>query len=194
MIKAVIFDFFGVLASDGWLPFKNKHFGDDPELFAKAGELNKQTDSGLKTYNEFISEISRMASVEPEQARHQIENNIRDDKLLEYIREELKPHYKVGMLSNAAANWLNDILTKEQIALFDAIALSYETGIVKPNPQAFHIITERLGVKPDESIFIDDQERYCVGAEAVGMKFIVYKDFPQLKQELQKLLMPGADN
>lgn len=194
MIKAIIFDFFGVIASDGWLPFKNKYFGDNPELFEKASELNKQADSGLKNYDEFITEIAKMAGLNKEQVSDFIENNVSDEKLLEYIGNELKPKYKIGMLSNAGANWLDDIITKEQVALFDAVVLSYETGVVKPNPQAYKIIADKLSLRPEECIFIDDQERYAVGAEVVGMKTIVYKDFPQLKKEIDRLLSAGSDN
>jgi hypothetical protein len=61
MIKAVVFDCFGVLASDGWLPFREKYFGNDPQLFRKATELNKRTDSGLLSYDEFIEAIARLA-------------------------------------------------------------------------------------------------------------------------------------
>ena len=38
-IKGIIFDCFGVLATDGWLPFKNKYFKEKPALFRKATEL-----------------------------------------------------------------------------------------------------------------------------------------------------------
>jgi putative hydrolase of the HAD superfamily len=194
MIRAVIFDCFGVLTSDGWLPLKNKYFGDDTELFRIAGELNKEVDSGLIGYEEFTEKIGKLAGIPAQEVKHSIENNINDEKILELVAT-LKLKYKIGMLSNAGANWLDRLFSKEQMDLFDATALSYETGVVKPNPRAYEIIAERLGVNPKEAIFIDDQEKYANGAEAVGMKFILYKDYPQLKTDLEQLLQSApADN
>jgi hypothetical protein len=46
MIRAIIFDCFGVLTTDAWLPFKNKYFAQNEVLMARASELNKQSDAG----------------------------------------------------------------------------------------------------------------------------------------------------
>lgn len=188
MIRAIIFDCFGVLTTDGWLPYKRKYFSDNPELAAAATDLNKRVDAGLASYDEFVTAIAAMAQVPREQARTAIEDNVADIELFEYIANELKPHYKLGLLSNAGANWLDELFTAEQVQLFDAVALSYETGFVKPNPQAYHIIAERLGVEPVQCVFIDDQERYCTAAREVGMPAIVYTSPAQLRAELSPLL------
>jgi HAD superfamily hydrolase (TIGR01509 family) len=194
MIKAIIFDCFGVLTSDGWLPLKNKYFGDDATLFQKASELNKKVDSGLISYDEFTEKIGKMAGIAADEARRLIESNVNDEKILELV-ETLKPKYKIGMLSNAGADWLNRLFNERQRRLFDATALSYETGIVKPDPRAYEIIAARLKIKPHEAVFIDDQEKYAAGAEAVGMKFILYRDYPQLRTDLEKVLQSApADN
>ena len=37
--KAIIFDCFGVLAEDGWLPFKRKYIGDNLELMQTISDL-----------------------------------------------------------------------------------------------------------------------------------------------------------
>jgi len=188
MIKAIIFDCFGVLAGDGWLPFKREHFGHNPELFEQAGDLNKQVDAGLADYDEFIAKVAKLAHVPEQEARTQIEDNPPHRQLFAYIATELKPSYKIGMLSNAGANWLSELFSAEQIALFDAFALSYETGVVKPEPRAYHIIAERLGIKPDECVLVDDQARYCVAARDAGMQAIEFKSFEQLRADLEKIL------
>jgi putative hydrolase of the HAD superfamily len=193
MIKAVIFDCFGVLASDGWLPFKNKYFGENGELWAKASELNRASDAGLIGYEEFLAEVARMAGVSTEKARYYIEHNVPDEKIFGYIRE-LKADYKIGMLSNASGYWLDKIFTDEQVALFDAISLSYETGFVKPDPGSYESILKELSVKPAAAVFIDDQARYCEGGRASGIKSILYENFPQLKGELSKILAARSDN
>lgn len=188
MIRAVIFDCFGVLTTDGWLPFKRKYFSGNPQLEEEATNLNKRTDAGLATYEDFVRDIAELAHVPLAEASKAIEHNVTDDELLTYVAEELKPHYKIGMLSNAGANWMDRLFSKEQIALFDAIALSYETGVVKPDARAYRIITERLGVTPDECVFVDDQERYCTAAREAGMQAIWYQSFEQFKTDISPLL------
>jgi putative hydrolase of the HAD superfamily len=188
MIRAIIFDCFGVLTTDGWLPFKRKYFSHDPVVEAEATDLNKRVDAGLMSYEDFMVAIANLAQVPYEEARKAVEDNVGDDELFDYIAGELRPKYKLGLLSNAGANWLDKLFAKEQVALFDAVALSYETSFVKPDPRAYLTIAKRLGVEPQECIFIDDQERYCTAAREAGMQAIVYTSSKQLQTELAPLL------
>jgi HAD superfamily hydrolase (TIGR01509 family) len=188
MIKAIIFDCFGVLTSDAWLPFKRKHFGHDHQLAMQATDLNKRVDAGLADYDDFLRDVAALAGISSSQARAEIENNIANEDIFQYIAKELKPHYKIGLLSNAGANWLNELFAQEQAQLFDTVCLSCDTGYVKPDERAYHGAAEALGVEPGECVFIDDQERYCTAAQALGMQVIVYQNFEQCRRELDQLL------
>lgn len=188
MIRAVIFDCFGVLATDGLLPFRDRYFGDDPARMEEAREFGHRVDAGLDDYENYLKRLGKMAGISKEEARRQIENNVPDEKLFVYIKERLKPKYKIGMLSNAGDNWLDEIFTPEQIILFDAVALSYETGFLKPDERAYESIAQKLGVDPTECIFVDDQERYCTAARETGMQAIWYKNYEQCRRELDALL------
>lgn len=188
MIRAIIFDCFGVLASDGWLPFKREHFGHDPALFEEAGDLNKQVDSGFINTNEFVSAIAKLAQVPEAEAAECLRQNPVNDELFAYIRTELKPHYKLGILSNASENRLLKMFTPEDVALFDETVLSYQIGATKPDPKAYQAILDKLGCEASECVFIDDQERYVSAAESVGMRAIVYTSLEQLRTDLEKIL------
>jgi putative hydrolase of the HAD superfamily len=188
MIRAVIFDCFGVLAVEGWLPLKEKYFGNDREKFTRATNLMRQCDSGLLDYHDFMQAIATLAGISVDDVRLQIERNPPNAPLFAYIRTQLKPHYKIGLLSNAAANRLDELFTPEQQALFDAVALSFETGVPKPDPRAYAIIAGRLGVPPEACVFVDDQEHYCTAARNASMQAVVYHNFGQTKTALQKLL------
>jgi len=191
MIEALIFDCFGVLATDGWLPFRKKYFGDNAELRQQVTDMQRQVDAGLADYHDFVQTLAVLSGVSVDEVWNAIRDNQPNEPLFELIRE-LKPHYKIGFLSNAGADWLHDIFTDEQVALFDAVALSYETGFVKPDPKAYQIIADRLGVPPENCLLIDDQARYAEGADEVGMAMIVYQDFEQLKTELKQRLAADA--
>ena len=88
----------------------------------------------------------------------------------------------------------SEFLSEDDQKMFSAMAFSYEIGTTKPDPKSYEVIADKLGVNPDEVVFIDDQPRYCEGAEAFGMKAVVYKNFPQMKAELEALISPVSDN
>ena len=188
MIKAIIFDCFGVLASDGWLPFRELHFSKDPILLAKAITLNKNVDAGISKYDDFVKQVADLAGISELDARKDIENNIPNEELFYYIKDELKPSYKIGMLSNAGENWLDEIFTLEQVELFDTTALSYEIGSIKPDLITYQTVAKRLGIETSECVFIDDQLKYCEGAVKAGMQVINYINFAQMKSDLDHLL------
>ncbi len=190
MIRAIIFDCFGVLTTDGWLPFKKVHFGNEPELHQQATDLNRQVDSGLIDYEDFLRGVAELADVPYVEAKKTIEDNVANEPLFQLIRD-LKPRYKIGFLSNAGANWVSELFSPDQVALLDAISVSSETGFVKPDEQAYREIAQKLGVEPDECVFVDDQPRYCTAARDVGMKAIEYRDFEQFEEQLQNLLKRG---
>lgn len=186
-IKAVIFDCFGVLATDGLLPFRKNYFGSNPKLLEEARERGRQVDAGLASYDDYIAWLAQAARISPAETRKQIENNVPDLELFEYIKI-LKSKYKIGMLSNAGANWLDEIFMPEQLELFDAVSLSYATGYIKPLPEAYETIARMLNVEADECIFVDDQERYCTAAKDAGMQAIQYEHFKDFKTKLEQLL------
>jgi HAD superfamily hydrolase (TIGR01509 family) len=192
MIRAIIFDCFGVLTTDAWLPFKNKFFAQDEALMARASELNKQSDAGFISYQSFLDEIGAMAGMTGSEVKLAISNNIPNIELFDYLRQ-LKDDYKIGLLSNASDDWLENLFTPEQAALFDAQALSYETHYSKPASEAYKTIADRLNVAVGDCIFIDDQERFVSGASEAGMFGIYFKDNAQLKIELDRLLADTKD-
>ena len=188
MIRSIIFECFGVLATDGWLPFRDEHFGHDPVLLERASASNKRVDAGLQSYDDFVQEISYLSGLEERAVRNAIEHNVPNKPLLEYIRDELKPRYQIGFLSNAGANWLDEIFEPWQVALFDEVVLSYQVGAIKPQPVMYETILARLGVLPEEAVFIDDQPRYVEGARELGIKSIEYKTYDQARLAIEEAL------
>jgi putative hydrolase of the HAD superfamily len=170
------------------LPFKREHFGHDPELEAQATDLNKQVDAGLSDYDGYIENIAELAGISAQEVRAAIENNVANEELFRYIEQELRPHYKIGLLSNAGGNWLHELFSDDQAKLFDTVNLSCDTGFLKPDERAYYSIARELGFKTEDCVFIDDQERYCTAARDVGMQAILYQDFEQCRAELDKLL------
>ena len=191
MIKAIIFDCFGVLTEDGWLAFLRQHFPEGSEAREEALSLNHQVDAGLIGYEDHLEEVARLSGETKQAVRGALETTVPNEQLLRFIATDLKPHYKIGLLSNVSGDWLQRLFTDEQIALFDATALSYELGVTKPHPRAYQTIVQRLGIEPQEAIFTDDQERYVTGAKEQGIHGIVFQNTAQFTRDLSETLEQG---
>ncbi|MEJ2301641.1 MAG: HAD family phosphatase [Anaerolineales bacterium] len=111
-----------------------------------------------------------------------------DHDLVDYIRS-LRPQYKTGLLSNAWDD-LRDVLEKgwKIAAAFDAIVISAEVGVAKPDAKIYHIILDRLGVAPAEAVFVDDFSENVAGARAVGMRAIRFQNSRQVRADLDQIL------
>lgn len=186
MIKAIIFDCFGVIATEGWIPFKNKYFGDDPVKMQAANDAVGASGVGLITHDDFLRTVAELAGISFERAKREIEDNVPNTSLLDFIMNELG-EYKIGMLSNVSGNRLKDFMNESQLARFDAICLSSEIGVTKPNPEAYKITAERLGVRPDECVFIDDRLDLCTGAQWVGMHALLFTTTEKFIKEFRAL-------
>ena len=52
----------------------------------------------------------------------------------------------------------------------DAVVLSFEVGVAKPDAGIYRAALDALGARPEEAVFVDDQAWYCEGAEAIGIR------------------------
>lgn len=188
MIKAVIFDCFGVLVRSSLEPFFAEYFSDDAEKMAAAHEVDRAASSGEINYVTFAQRLADLAGIPVDQAHAKLHQTPPNEPLLAYIRDELKPQYKIGFLSNASDNWLGSLFTSDQQALFDDAVLSYQHHLAKPDARIYQLAAERLGVTPADCVFVDDLEPYCEGARAVGMQAVQYKTYDQTVTDLRALL------
>jgi putative hydrolase of the HAD superfamily len=59
----------------------------------------------------------------------------------------------------------------------DAVVLSFEVGVAKPDPGIYWAALDALDARPEEAVFVDDQAAYCEGAEAIGIRsFLILRD------------------
>lgn len=97
-------------------------------------------------------------------------------ELLNYFRS-LRPQYKTAILSNSFVG----AREREQAAYgfedcCDFIIYSHEVGMSKPDPRIYALTCERLGLAPQEVIFLDDRELAIEAANTAGMHGIIFTD------------------
>ena len=80
---------------------------------------------------------------------------------------------RTGLLSNS---WGDSGYERSTFGdLFDAVVISAEVGLRKPDPGIFLLAAERVGAPPGECVFVDDLLHNAEGARAVGMEGIVHR-------------------
>ncbi len=166
----------------------------DPEKRTKAQELRRRGDLGQISRDELIKGLAELAGV-PVGKVMEYQATIKANKeLLEYIRKDLKPNYKISILSNAAADYADEILTPEDLRLFDDILVSYKFGLAKPDPKIYKLAAERLGLSAQECVLIDDKRECFESAQSSGMSAVWYRNFEQMKKDLEALLSTSSNN
>jgi HAD superfamily hydrolase (TIGR01549 family) len=188
MIRAIIFDCFGVLTQDNWKEFWTAL--PSTRLRSSARELNKNHDNGVLTLDEFTKQLAQLTDKPMAEisAIFRDTGPIKNRQLIDYIKE-LKLNYKIGIISNIGTSWIEDqLLSADEQSLFDISIYSYRVGMTKPNPQIYLLAASQLKVEPNECVFVDDVEEYCEAAEALDMKSITYDTFFNFKKNLTKIL------
>lgn len=194
-IKAIVWDFGGVLVRtdpDNQRDALAARLGlSRAALEASVFDANnrRQAQLGGVDGDEYLQEVAGQFGMTVEELRAAFFGaDHLDHTLMAYIRS-LRPRYKTGLLSNAMNN-LRAALTVEYPILdaFDAIVISGEVGVMKPHPAIYRLAAERLGVQPSEAIFVDDSIQNIHGAQAAGMRAVLFTSREQTLSELQSLL------
>jgi putative hydrolase of the HAD superfamily len=108
------------------------------------------------------------------------------DRMIDAVRQIRKAGLLTCLVSNS---WGTSIYDEAQLReLFDAIVISGQVGLHKPQPEIFELAAERLGVAPRSCVFVDDLRENCAGAEAVGMTAILHRDAGETIGRMQELL------
>jgi epoxide hydrolase-like predicted phosphatase len=110
-----------------------------------------------------------------------------DARLVAFLRD-LRPRYKTAILSNA---WGNARRLFEELGLdqvVDAMIISAEEGVLKPDARIYQIALERLGVRPAEAVFVDDFVENVAAARALGMAAVHFRDADQAMAEVEQYL------
>lgn len=205
-IKALIFDVGGVL----FLPKNNrkvKHllssFGEACLLLKEFGidtsrSLKVLFDIYIKSSRGEISKektldlMSKELNLSPQKLEELFgkvyrENTLENKELYDYVLELKKKGYKIGILSTQFHLSKDILIPKKYYKNFDALEISCDDKLRKPDEKAFRLILQRLKVKPKNSVFIDDKQENLDVAESIGMKTALFENNKQFLSHLKKL-------
>ena len=172
-MKAVILDMYGVIlkqTGDDFVPYVQHTF---PNL--KPEEIYKpwlKADIGEIPSLQIWEEIGFRGDLE------KIEKDYLDtiklnDGFLDFI-STAKKKYKLAVISNDSSGWSKYIREKFDInKYFDVISISGDLKIQKPDERIFNLTIDKLKVKAEDCLYIDDREGNLKAAEKLGMKTVM---------------------
>lgn len=196
-IKAIFFDFGGVIQRTEYqsprqkLAEKFRMEYEDIDKFVFNSPTAKQATVGEISESQHWEEIAKRLKVKKDEVS-KVENeffggDIIDYELLGFIRS-LKPQYKIGLISNAWSDMRGYLTRKKIDDVFDSLTISAEVKIAKPDKRIYQMALDSLGVKAEESIFVDDVDVNIEACEKLGMRGILFQDVNEAVQEIQRLL------
>jgi glucose-1-phosphatase len=102
--------------------------------------------------------------------------------------ESLIGRVKVLLLSNTEAFHFAHVSPRLPIlARFDALVLSHEIGLAKPDPAIFREALRRAGTRPEATAYFDDVARYVEASRALGIEGRIFTDAPAFERDLREL-------
>lgn len=186
MIRGIIFDCFGVLYR-GSLEHLSELVPADrrQELM----DLSHGSDYGYISREDYFQQVGALASLSAgEIEKLTAAQHIRNESLMTVVRS-LRPQYKVALLSNVGRGVIERLFTTSELEdLFDVVVLSNEVGMVKPYAEIYELTAARLNLTPQECLMIDDLLVNIEGAQATGMRGIVYQSTEQVQEQLAILV------
>lgn len=100
---------------------------------------------------------------------------------------ELKSNFRVAIINNGNAIALGYWKNQFDFSPFELFVNSGEEGIKKPDKRIFQLVCQRLGVKPEECLFLDDSLENIESAKGLGMQVIWWNKEDGKEKNLQKL-------
>ncbi len=110
---------------------------------------------------------------------------VANQEMLDWHQRLKAAGIRTGILSNMGDNVLERILEIfAWVEDFDALVWSYQHGMVKPDAAIYELVVERVGVPPEEILFLDDRLENIEGAERVGIHGLQFSTVEQLRKDL----------
>ena len=186
MVRAVIFDFGGVLcfhpSEDRFTRIADLFGIFTPDLLRLFWANRIQYDAGLLDSRAYWTQIAKAAGRTLDDTllatliRYEVElwNNY-DQRIMRWAAHLRSSGVRTAILSNLP-RVLGEALraTPGFLDPFDHVTFSYELKVVKPEAAIYHDAVQGVRVSPSEALFLDDKRENVEGARAVGLHAEIY--------------------
>ena len=194
-VRAILFDIGGILEltpPTGWRERWRTELGLRPgELDERMMDVWREGSVGRITEQDVYTAIRQRFGLGDEQMGRFVTDmwdeylGTPNTELIDYF-VGLRPRYRTGIISNSFVG----AREREQERygfedLCELIVYSHEEGVEKPDPELYEITCERMGLQPQEAVFLDDLEENIVAANELGFQGVLFADNAQAIGEIE---------
>lgn len=196
-MKNIIFDLGGVVID--WNPEKvKKEYRHNPALpaflfgsgfFQSQWSLFDRGEIDIHTLIEQMAELSGVSTADCRDFMEYIKHSLVDiPETVELIRQLSEKGYRLYCLSNMSVEFYDYLKSREFFSHFDGQVISTLEKMIKPEPEIYRILTDRFGLNPQESLFIDDLKPNIEAAAAQGYRTVHFADRGKGYAEIRQIL------
>lgn len=147
-------------------------------------------DRGAVSYDDVVKALCEYHGCRPEVAERHMRTAIGMQKEIPWTREliaDLKgAGYRLYVLSNMSKEFIEYLRRFGVYSMFDGEVVSCEEHAVKPEKRIFEILLSRYGLRPEETLFVDDRPGNVVAAEKLGMNAFLF-DYRNPRESCERL-------
>lgn len=105
-----------------------------------------------------------------------------EESMVGLVRRAKAHGLRTALLSNS---WGNDYPREGWDTLFDAVVISGEVGMRKPEHRIYTHVLELLDLSPSQAVMVDDLQPNVAAAVEVGMVGVLHQSYDQTLMELE---------
>ncbi len=155
----------------------------------------KRSNTGVKIVQDYVSRTGGtctsevLAQVDHELGRYQDMAILNPRESVEPMLKTLKGQgLRLGLLTNSDGREVREWPNSSLAGSFDTVCFSCDIGFEKPDPAAYQVVLDRLGVPASEAAYVGDGgNRELEGARAAGFGLIVFMEMFVAKNGLRTL-------
>lgn len=201
-IEAVVFDFGGVMTTST-MPMRVIELaeakGIDWGVFKRGFDAHRlDYDAGRITLAEMYDLIWRDAGIavdaDTNAAFMEADDRswcYRNERTLAWMKALKSRGFKLGILTNMAPKFAREHFESsfaDFIAQADAMVISGDEGIVKPQREIYDLLRERIALPAASLLFVDDLERNVAAARAAGWRAVRFETNDQVEADFERLI------
>ena len=194
-IRCIVFDLFGVLISfddDLVIARLARHCADPTDAFERLHKLTARNDiitgeTALpQVHRELVDDHGLVLSWAEFEAAWLEPYHEAIPGLAELV-EGLSRHYRLVLLSNVDRDYWRVVRGMHpELDHFEALLVSADLGMAKPDPEIFRHVCRLSGTEPKQCLFIDDTELNVEAAQSLGFQGHVFRSAPELRAALRQ--------